>query len=324
MKKLIVGIFGYGKVGQAVATRLKELGYEVAPFVVTSKQKEKDNTFTMVTGDKFIDSIINRKLKVDYIVVCTPGDVLEKYLFGLFSTNKPLIILSTNYDETFVKSKIKRSSSSVVLSPNMALPILDFWHILDNTHNVEFGESIILDSAFESHPGFKKDISGTLIKTLEKFSSKKIKVDINIDSIKEVYKPYEDVKLSRVSWYRNHLTQTSKFKFLEKEFIDAHAYHGYVLMGDGSTDDKNYLEYLYFNLKRLNNYSNDNIIFDVKYHLDHGVLEIKHYINGRSIYGDGVAEAIKLLQKKDGFFTGIDLISDSFINKGGWNVLLIR
>ncbi|MEA3387014.1 MAG: hypothetical protein U9Q66_01080 [Patescibacteria group bacterium] len=312
MTKPTVSIFGYGKVGTAVAERLWDLGFAIEPVAVGSKESIVETSFgekmAIIKPKEYINTIINTGLNASFIVVCTPGEVLEEYLNDLLIARKPLIILSTNYDEVYVKTKCEELNISCVMSQNMALPILEMWDIFEKLQNIEFDEEINLLLARESHPGFKKDISGTLIKTLSIFESKGIKNTFDLEKAKALYLKDEDYSYNEVFWNRNPQTQINEYDFIESKFMEAHAYHSYTIEGDNSNDSQCYLQYLYDRLKGLEKYSNKHLQFIINISDNKNMLFITHNINGRSIYGDGVAASIEFLQKNRGVFTGVDVM----------------
>lgn len=308
MRKIIVTIFGYGNLGSAVAERLSNLGFAIDLIAVGRKTKMINPKIYMVDIKSFNSCVKAENIRSDYIIVCTPGDVLEKCIDDILLAKRGLIILSTDYDEEYIKNKCKESNVSCVMSQNMALPILEMWNIFEKVQKITFDEKIYLDKVIESHPGFKKDISGTLLKTLSIFESLGIEYDFDILEAVNSYEKYCNGSVKKLSWIRNPETQINKYTFLDSDYIDSHAYHTYFIKGDYSIDAKCYLEYLYSNLKRLEKYSNDTMQFIVNLSEENNILSITHNINGRSIYGDGVAASIEFLQKNRGVFTGIDVI----------------
>jgi len=310
--KTLVSIAGLGNVGLAVAERLNNLGFEIDFVALGKTQKTIETSFgkeiAVVEMDDYRQVISNEEFDADYIVVCVAGDVLEEHLDTLFLSKKPLIILSTKYDERAVVDKCLNYGYPVILSPNMALPVLDFWKRLKTLNKSDYVEIV---EATESHPGFKKDVSGTLVNTLDICNSVGIGADFDIRDAKREYKEHKNAKVGCVTWIRNPDTQKQQFNdFMKDEFVEAHAYHEYLFEGNHTPAAKSYLDDMYYLLEDLEDHSNENLAFSVSISEDLNSLKVRHYINGRTIYGDGVAECIAFIEEGNNIvYSGIDVVS---------------
>jgi len=246
--------------------------------------------------------------ETDYILVTCPGDALEENIDSLLSLKKPMIILSTKYDEELISSKASNAGVKILMSQNMAFGIVDFWNRIDSIDDVPVTEEI---SVFvqESHQKAKADISGSAIKVLNLFESKGFLVYFD-DNDKESFKPGIDAEYGCISCIRAEKTQLEKLNVPE-EFLGGHGYHTICLFPEiWNNESVKYLSTIYNLFKSLENYTIEGVLdFKVFIEQDEGLV-IVHNINGRDIYTDGVVKSMQFLENANvGVYSAIDVIN---------------
>jgi dihydrodipicolinate reductase len=281
-KKLCVYIHGKGSLGSSIMKVLDNSGYDIS-----SDNCENSN--------------------ISCIVICTPGEAIAKQIDYFLSLKIPLIILSTKYDQSMVKEKAINSGVPLIMSENMALPVLDFWDRLYNLPTVPKGLDVNI-SAIESHQSSKQDISGSLKNTLMLFKNLGFKFKFNYEKASKIYKVGENGKFGNVVWIREKDTQLKHE--VPNQFIGSHGYHTFCINYGFNNDSQKYILQIYRILKTLETYTLPGII-DLKISLcvNNKELTITHNINGKEIYAYGTIKCIEFLKiKKSGVFSAIDVI----------------
>lgn len=297
MKNTHVYVHGAGNLGKAIIEVLLSQGISISPFITGQTKGVEtisEKVFEKIDFQRFQQLQGNRHFtQPTHIVVTVPGNVLEEQIDQLLEFNTPLIICSTGYNEHLISSKAQQEGVSVLLAPNLALPIIDFWSRLDllptlTTGNIELEVS-------ESHQSGKKDMSGTLIKTVQKLQKKGIECDFDLKKAQALYSPTEGCRLRNLSCIRNPDYQLDHYGVPE-EFLKKHAFHTYYLIVRDKTNISTFswLNYAFHTLSSLESYNQEKgINFIIRY--DEGILEITHDICGRAIYGNGVITALSRL-----------------------------
>jgi dihydrodipicolinate reductase len=319
MKKVM--IYGVGKLGFSLLEGLSAKKIELYKYSYTGDDfQEKEFEFN---GQKVLicssnvlgidERVTDIMENVSVIVVTLAGNVLEKEIDFLLTLDIPLIILSTQYDVEMVRQKAIIDNVTVVMSENIALPIVDFWDRLENLVDFD-NKSKLKISITESHQSSKSDISGSAIKVLDLLKAKGLSVDFS-DKDRLKYKVGLDGNYGCISCLRNNVTQETYG--IPVEHLSGHAYHSFWFycenINNEKCDDYIYLEYMFDVLRTLVNYSIPGILdFDVNLteYDEQIVLDVTHNINGRSLYSDGVEQCIKFLQDPThtGVFSGIDVV----------------
>lgn len=301
----VVYIHGGGKLGRALIKTLSATqGISIYPYTcVKSKNRKVHGEIENITFEE-CKTLLPRYTNVfDYVVVTTPGDALAKQIDFLLSLKKPLIILSTAYDENLIKQKVSEVDGKVVLMPNANLGVLDLIKSLKKIPQIP-ELCLISVSSQESHQTGKKDISGTQKVELDIFRKKGFDVLFNEEEVKENYNSEKDGKSGNISWLRE---KESQLKLgVPKEHLGGHGYHSFYLTPkNNSSKEHEYLEKVYIHLKHVEKWTNEDMYFEVS--LEEGTLRIIHNIDGRPYHG-GVLKAIEYFQSNPCIITGEDLV----------------
>ncbi len=162
-----------GKVCREIASIVQEDVYKdrfkVAPVAFAS-EKHRGTELEIVPGVKvtaesvtYLESVLARKQFENLIVVdySTPGVALDN-VAAFAAAGVPFVMGTTGFDRAEAARLVKASSSSAVIAPNMAIPIVLLQSALAYLSREfpgamnEYGLSVR-----ESHQAAKKDVSGT-------------------------------------------------------------------------------------------------------------------------------------------------------------------
>jgi 4-hydroxy-tetrahydrodipicolinate reductase len=204
-----------------------------------------------------------------------------------------------------IEQRVRDSGIVAVIAPNMAKQIVALQELL-LSHSNAYPSS--LDNyrlqITESHQKAKgKETSGTAKAMVKYFNA--LGIGFSVDQITKIRDPEEQLKLG-----------------VPKEYLDAHGWHIYTLTPT-SKDHISSIEKLadsvsdfLLNSDVFKEYTKSRselggaIIIDRKspdktvhfkaaIKLDEGGLQVKHYVNGRDIYGLGGVDGVRFADKKD-------------------------
>jgi 4-hydroxy-tetrahydrodipicolinate reductase len=237
--------------------------------------------------------------------------------FNFFSKFRdPIVVATTGGKEELFQRAVQETGISALIAPNMAEPIValaSFMKFFSERHpNLLEGYSLKL---IESHQATKVDTSGTAKDMVKYFN--RLGIFFTVEQIVKIRNKEKQLKMG-----------------IPPEYLDSHAWHSYYLNPDSFKAlkygqlFKSELAFFLQNCGVLGNYSvsfgsgldsiqrqspdkNCSLILNGNHHK--GEIIIRHNINGRSIYADGIIEAIRFIyrrsfERQGSIFSMINLI----------------
>jgi 4-hydroxy-tetrahydrodipicolinate reductase len=224
-------------------------GFELLPFGLTSAARHgttcavDGREFRLLDRDRAPSDLPEHTVAVDY---STPGAALDNARWFV-ARRLPFVMGTTGFDPAELEPLLARANLPAVVAPNMAPPIVLLQAAL-RWLAAEF-PGACADASLtvrESHQQGKRDTSGTAKALVRAFRA--LGVDFDIEGIERI---------------RDPARQQAELD-VPRGFLDAHAFHRYVLGSAGGT---------------------------VRVALEHDVL-------GRRIYAEGTLRAVRFLQAR--------------------------